>query len=366
MLTFSTCFTHIHFLGEIVMKICSGKKGFTLIELLVVIAIIAILIGLLLPAVQKVREAAARMSCSNNMKQLGLAMYGFQNSFGYFPASSWTTGVPAAGNTSGTFHSWRAFALDYIEQGGIAKQYNLDKNWYDPANLTAVSTTVKTYICPSTPDRTKMSTVTKKFGASTVTLANTSNFGPVDYDTMNTFKAGQYSGVYNMATLAGTDLINSVMFKDAVSKISEITDGTSNTGMIWECSARPDVWLNGKKIASGVNDQGFCWADSDGPFSVDLTNPLATAADYTSLTPPTAGVNLFWKKNDISANAANCAKFSAFMNASNDNEVFSFHTGGSNVSFADGSVRFLAQKISLQTAAAIVTAHGGEIVNFDN
>jgi len=337
------------------------KKGFTLIELLVVIAIIAILIGLLLPAVQKVRAAADRMSCSNNMKQLGLAMYGFENSFGYFPASSWTTGVAAVGNPSGTVHSWRAFALDYIEQGSIGKQYNTSKNWYDAANVTAVSTTIKTYICPSTPGRTIMSSVTK-FG---VTLAS-SNFGPNDYDTMNTFKAGQYSGVTGMATLATTDKINSVMFKDAVSRISMITDGTSNTGMIWECSARPDVWLNGQKIASGANDQGFCWADSDGPFSVDLCNPLATAADYTSLAPPTAGVNVFWKKNDITNQAANCAKFSAFMNATNDNEVFSFHTGGSNAAFADGSVRFLSQKMSLQTAAAIVTAHGGEIFNFDN
>jgi prepilin-type N-terminal cleavage/methylation domain-containing protein len=203
------------------------KKGFTLIELLVVIAIIAILIGLLLPAVQKVRSAADRMSCSNNMKQLGLAMYGFENSFGYFPASSWTTGVAARGNPSGTFHSWRVFALDYIEQGSVAKQYDTSKNWFDAANVTAVSTTIKTYICPSTPDRTKFSSVTKKFGANTVTISNTSNFGANDYDTMNTFKAGQYSGVFGMTTLATTGQINSVMFKDSVSYLSMITDGTS-------------------------------------------------------------------------------------------------------------------------------------------
>ena len=364
---------------EVQMKLVL-KKGFTLIELLVVIAIIAVLIGLLLPAVQKVRAAADRMSCSNNMKQLGLAMYGFENSFGYFPASSWTTGVAAVGNPSGTVHSWRAFALDYIEQGSIGKQYNTSKNWFDAANLTAVSTTIKTYICPSTPDRTKFSTITKSFkvnGTTTsITIADTSNFGANDYDTMNTFKWAQYSGVYGITAspLSGVTLknyvkdnkINSVMFKDAVSYVNMITDGTSNTGMIWECSARPDVWLNGQKIASGANDQGFCWADSDGPFSVDLCNPLATAADYTTLVPAAAGDNVFWKTDEVSANAANLAKFTSFMNVSNDNEVFSFHTGGSNAAFADGSVRFLSQKMSLQTAAAIVTAHGGEIVNFDN
>jgi prepilin-type N-terminal cleavage/methylation domain-containing protein/prepilin-type processing-associated H-X9-DG protein len=339
----------------------SKRRGFTLIELLVVIAIIAVLIGLLLPAVQKVREAANRMQCQNNLKQLGLAMMNYEGTNRFFPASSWTTGVPATGNPSGTFHSWRAFTLDYIEQGAIGSLYNKNLSWFDPQNLPAVSTTIKTYLCPTNPGRTQLATVTKKFGSTTVTM-NSASFGPTDYDTMNTFKAGQYSGVFGLPTLATTDQINSVMFKDQISTVSMILDGTSNTGLIWECSGRPDVWLNGKRIASGANDQGFCWADSDGPFSVDMCNPAATAADYTSLTlPAAAGVNVFWKKNDI--NPANLSKFSKFMNASNDNEVFSFHTNGSNVCFADGSVRFIADTVDIKTLAAIVTAHGGEVVS---
>ena len=337
------------------------RRGFTLIELLVVIAIIAVLVGLLVPAVQKVREAANRMSCSNNLKQLGLAMHNFEGSNGFFPASSYTTGSPAPGNPSGTFHSWRVFAIDFIEQGSIGKMYDKNLSWFDPANIPAVSTTVKTYICPSTPGRAQLGSVTKKFGSKTVTL-NSALFGANDYDTMNTVKAGQYSGIMGLSYLAGPQLINSVMYKDAVSYMSEITDGTSNTGMIWECSARPDLYLNGKKIASGVNDQGFCWADSDGPFSVDMTNPSATAADYTSLVlPAAAGVNVFWKKNDI--NPANLGKFSQFMNATNDNEVFSFHSSGSNVGFADGSVRFISQTTEARTLAAITSAHGGEVFN---
>ena len=339
----------------------SKRRGFTLIELLVVIAIIAVLIGLLLPAVQKVREAANRMQCQNNLKQLGLAMVNYETTNRFFPASSYTTGLPATGNLSGTFHSWRAFTLDYIEQGTIGALYNKNLSWFDPQNLPAVSTTIKTYACPTTPGRTQIPSVTKKFASTTVTL-NSANFGPTDYDTMNTIKAGQYSGIFGLPTLATTDQINSVMFKDQVSTVSMILDGTSNTGMIWECSARPNVWLNGKLIATGANDQGFCWADSDGPFSVDICNPAATAADYTSLTlPAVAGVNVFWKKNDI--NPANLAKFSRFMNASNDNEVFSFHTGGSNVCFADGSVRFISETVDIKTLAAIVTAHGGEVVS---
>jgi len=338
------------------------RSGFTLIELLVVIAIIAVLIGLLVPAVQKVREAANRMSCQNNLKNLGLAMMNYHDTNRFFPASAYTTGAPAQGNPSGTFHSWRSFTLDYIEQGNIGKMYNPNLNWFDASNLPAVNTTVKTYLCPSTPGRTQITSITKKFGSITTTL-NSTNFGPTDYDTMNTFKVGQYCGVYGIATTAeAVGRIDSVMIKDTPTNFAMVTDGTSNTGLIWEYSGRPDVWLNGRKIASAANDQGFCWADSDGPFSVDMCNPSATAADYTSLTLPcAAGVNVFWKKNDV--NPSNLSKFSAHTNASNDNEVFSFHTGGTNVCFADGSVRFVSQTIDAKTFAAIVTAHGGEVVS---
>jgi prepilin-type processing-associated H-X9-DG protein len=238
--------------------------------------------------------------------------------------------------------------------------YNVNLNWFDNANLPAVSTTVKTYLCPSSPGRTQIASITKKFGSRSVTLAS-SQFGPTDYDTMNTFKVGQYCGVFGIATTAEAgDRINSVMVKDQPTTIAMILDGTSNTGLIWECTSRPEVWLNGKRIASGANDQGFCWADSDGPFSVDMCNPTATAADYTSLTlPAAAGPNVFWPKNNV--NPSNLTKYSAFMNASNDNEVFSFHTGGSNVCFADGSVRFISQTIDVKTFAAMVTARGGEV-----
>jgi prepilin-type N-terminal cleavage/methylation domain-containing protein/prepilin-type processing-associated H-X9-DG protein len=296
------------------------RAGFTLIELLVVIAIIAILIGLLLPAVQKVREAAARMSCTNNLKQLGLALHNFHDSNGFFPPSATSTAFnPGWGPTQG----WGQFLLPYIEQGAMASLYRWDKNWSDPLNQPVVTVPLKVMLCPSAPGN-RMDTAPPS-----TTPAGPWSASPTDYTPTTRIAQGAITA--NWVTYQPGD-INGMMVTNMRLRFADIQDGTSNTIALAEDAGRPQRWQMGKLITAQLADSAASWADRN-----NLIAPTGAKADGSSRVGP-------------------CP-----MNCTNNNELYSFHTGGVNAVFGDGSVRFLNAGMTLSTLANLITRSGGEV-----
>jgi prepilin-type N-terminal cleavage/methylation domain-containing protein len=322
-------------------------RGFTLIELLVVIAIIAILIGLLLPAVQKVRDAAARTACSNNMKQLGLAAHNYESSYGYLPPSNFVRiGNPPGGPGQpgapypGIVHSWAINFLPFIEQETVYRSYNLNLPWFDPNNQVPLRTPIKTFICPAAPGGSERRT--------SGTFSFIANFpyqdlAVTDYAPCSALNPG---AITFLGYPAGTTLnaTYSAMQPDIqapaailaplgippsrANPITAVTDGTSNTILLCEDAGRPGRYVGGRAVANDLNDGG--WGNHENEYGLD---------GAVSKTNPSA--------------PGNCV-----INCHNNNETYSFHAGGAMHVFADGSVRFIRESIAPQTYAALITARG--------
>ncbi len=301
------------------------RPAFTLIELLVVIAIIAILIGLLLPAVQKVREAAARMSCQNNLKQHGLGLHNYADTNnGRFPSTR--TNAP-----SSKFGAWTIHVLAYIEQGNLGRVYDQTQRWDTSANLDKAMLSLKLYKCPSAPDgRTAFS------GGATAGRV----MGPMDYIVIHQVRNRFWVGAGIPAP--GRDLPGA-MENGLPVAITSITDGTSNTILITEAGGRPDYYALGKRQPGSVpSGEGAGWSDPDGVSgSLDGSNPTTGAVNG----------------GGVASGGGTCS-----IMCTNDSEPYSMHTGVMNACMADGSVRTIKRETSPAIIGALFTRDGGEVI----
>jgi prepilin-type N-terminal cleavage/methylation domain-containing protein/prepilin-type processing-associated H-X9-DG protein len=353
------------------------RSAFTLIELLVVIAIIGVLIGLLLPAVQKVREAANRMSCSNNLKQIGLAFHSYHDTYGAMPPWSFTFGYnprpanPLGSQTQG--HNPFGLILPFLEQGNMYNalypQYSVadplqwPAPWSTalgaPANA-ASSISPKVFVCPSTPSHTA------DYGPYFVSqgvpnVGAPMNLGYTDYAAVRGFNSTFQSacaptspgGAFtdnsgflgvpantpcpdaaHMANGHGCMVSPGNMSPGPVT-ITAATDGTSNTIFISEDCGRQQVYAMGKPY-NGPPNNGYTLNSAWGDYNVAID------------------VHGFDGTGIVDGGGCNA------VNANNVNQIYSFHSGGANGLRVDGSVQFIPTSIGPAVLGALITRSGGE------
>jgi prepilin-type N-terminal cleavage/methylation domain-containing protein/prepilin-type processing-associated H-X9-DG protein len=365
------------------------RRGFTLIELLVVIAIIAILIGLLVPAVQKVRDAAARTQCQNNLKQIGLATHNYESTYRALPPVllrlSFQDPDPnakfAGSNISAAYLT---LLLPFIEQDNIYRLIDVKKSMFNTVNIppngphsganTAYANVVSTYICPASPAPPTIDYYNTCWGpygnggGQTCTPGAVTGSGSV----VNITPPGQIwartdyfpipgihhelPGIVGLAAqYASANMENSGVLTDpqvtGKIRMTSITDGTSNTLIVSESGGKPIGYnrkrqiyaseVNGKPV-DGINEPvssgGGAWAD---------------IFTYSAL----AGA----RNDDSGVRLGTC-----MINCTSNNEIYSFHTGGAHGLFGDGSVRFLNDSVTPAVIIALVTRAAGDLATLDN
>jgi prepilin-type N-terminal cleavage/methylation domain-containing protein/prepilin-type processing-associated H-X9-DG protein len=325
------------------------RRGFTLIELLVVIAIIAILIGLLLPAVQKVREAAARMQCSNNLKQLAISMHTYHDAYQHFPKNRWG---PYGPNPTTDWEGWYLLSatvqiLPYVEQGALFQLFESRKTatrtstWNDAG--APAKQPLSVMLCPSSP------------------RYNSGGFPGTNY----AWCSG--SSIHTGGNANATNA-NGVISNTGERRMTDLTDGTSNTIMVAEV-------IPGYDTVNGIPYK------SDAVFNAVVNRAFPTQAELDAIGADTATKVLTNNANTWAWYGHSCSLFNTaatpnwkYVAAGQGNPGWghdgglgvipprSKHTGGVNVGLADGSVRFIADTVNLLTFQQLGHATDGQVL----
>ena len=321
--------------------------GFTLVELLVVIAIIGILIALLLPAVQAAREAARRMQCSNNQKQVALAFHNFHSAFGHFPHGQ-NKPLAIILNSEIDKHGWFPLILPYVEQNALHEEFQKVLRGEGTAADGSAGTesrvwwtyqrwnSVAAFACPSD-------------GASPKVITSGWSESPGGQPENSQGFSGNYVGlagstVFNPSSDANGENLNGIFYAHSKTRIADIRDGSSNTLLVGELVLVEEpagtMWV--------IDHRGRYW-------NIHQGNTL-----FSTLHPPNTTVG------DRSTWCIDKPPHAPCQSNGTDN-VFqalrSYHTGGVNVALADGSVQFLSENIDLTTYQALGSRNGGEVVS---
>ena len=295
----------------------SRRSGFTLFELLVVIAIIGILIGLLLPAVQYARESARRSSCTNNLKQIGVAILNYHDAYKLLPPG-YLAVFDATGNENGPGWGWAALVLPYLEEGNLHRTIQFNLPIESPANVRPRTSQITIYLCPSdSPEPTWVATTFDLSGTPIQTVCDVAS--------------ANYIGVFG-TTEPGVNG-DGIFFRDAKLALRNISDGASHT------------------MAVGERSHRLCQATWVGAVTnANLYPPLGSTA------PPvvdnSTGMILGHTGDGNSPGSVD----------SHVNQFSSMHGQGANFLFADGHVQFLDETIEYKTYMALSTRAGGEVI----
>ena len=322
------------------------RRAFTLIELLVVIAIIAILIALLVPAVQKVRAAAANAQCTNNLKQIGLACHSYLDATKSLPparviyvtSGSLAGTIAQPGGSASNGHGWGIEILPYIEQSVMYNQFQLYPNapwgnWAAEVNQPVVSQPVAVYLCPAA---TGVRTTPVSLGTSGFSTTNCD----IPAATPGTAVYGDYFTPWSLESVAGLGSTQPALDPYGnPTPIALVSDGLSNTILMNEAAGRPDYYIMGVRQASNSGMSNPYWW---GPWA-SFNAYAITGYNATGTAAGTA-----------------CS-----INCNNSAGVYSFHTGGANFAFCDGTVRFISTSIPVLTLMQLFSRNGSEIASSD-